>query len=441
MNSDLVEKKALFHYKGFAKNDLKERKSAMKMEITVAEAVELINQIHKQPDSLFAMIRETVKENVGQYLTELMETEMSHFLGRARYQRIDGKHNHRNGSYHRNYTLKGIGPVNVKVPRDRGGEFSTQVIPRSKQYEDTLREDLCTMFLGGISTRTLSLISEKLVGRRLSSAEVSKSSKQLAQAVEAWRQRDLSSEPVKYIYVDGTLFSMRIGKTIDKEPVLVAIGVTELGHRTVLGLQAGDKESAPVWRQMFKDLKKRGLNGSRVELGIMDGLSGLEMVFREEFPNAKVQRCQVHVARNVLAKVPKKLKKDIGDEVRSIFYASSRQKAVGFFNTFKSKWEGELPSAVKCLEASLDSCLTYLHFPEEEWICLRTTNVIERVNKEFKRRTKPMEIVAGERACYTLLAFVCLKMELRWRSKPIGKVPNNLPSLKKLAEEKFTQLN
>jgi putative transposase len=412
----------------------------MKMEITVAEAVELINQIHKQPDSLFEMIRETVKENVGQYLTELMDTEMSHFLGRDRYQRVEGRHNHRNGSYHRNYALKGIGPVDVKIPRDRNGEFSTQVIPRSKQYEDVLREDLCSMFLGGISTRTLSLISEKLVGRRLSSAEVSKASKQLAQAVEAWRQRDLSSEPVKYIYVDGTLFSMRIGRTIDKEPVLVVIGVTELGHRTVLGLQAGDKESAPVWRQMFKDLKKRGLDGSRVELGIMDGLPGLEMVFKEEFPNAKVQRCQVHVARNILAKVPKKLKKGIGDEVRSIFYASSRQKAVGFFKTFKSKWESELPSAVKCLETSLDSCLTYLHFPEEEWICLRTTNVIERVNKEFKRRTKPMEIVAGERACYTLLAFVCLKMELRWRSKPIGKVPNNLPSLKKLAEENFTQL-
>ena len=404
----------------------------MKMEITVAEAVELINQIHKQPDSLFEMIRATVKENVGQYLSELMETEMTHFLGRQRYQRVEGQRKDRNGSYPRNYALKGIGAVNVKVPRDRNGAFTTQVIPRSKQYEDTLREDLCTMFLAGISTRTLSLISEKLVGRKLSSAEVSKASKQLAQAVEAWRQRDLSSEPIKYIYVDGTLFSMRIGKTVDKEPVLVAIGVTELGHRTVLGLQAGDKESAPVWRQMFKDLKKRGLDASRVELGIMDGLFGLEMVFKEEFSKAKVQRCQVHVARNVLAKVPKKLKKGIGDEVRSIFYASSRQKAVGFFNAFKSKWENELPSAVKCLETSLDSCLTYLHFPEEEWICLRITNVIERVNKEFKRRTRPMEIVAGERACYTLLAFVCLKMELRWRSKPIGKVAQQSAFIKKI---------
>lgn len=413
----------------------------MRMEVTVAEAFEIIKQINKQPESLFEMIRETVKENVGQYLSELMETELTHFLGRDRYQRIQGRNNHRNGSYPRTYTLKGIGPVNVSIPRDRNGEFSTKVIPRSKQYEDALREDLCAMFLAGVSTRTLSLISEKLVGRRLSSAEVSKSTKQLTEAVEAWRQRDLSCEHIKYMYVDGTLFSMRIAGSVDKEPVLVAIGVTQVGHRTVLGLQAGDKESASAWRQMFKDLKKRGLDGGKVELGVMDGLSGLEKVFKEEFPNAKVQRCQVHVARNVLAKVPKKLKKDVADELRSIFYASSRQKAVGFFMDFKSEWEKELPSAVKCLETSLDSCLTFFDFPEEEWICLRTTNVIERVNKEFKRRTKPMEIVAGERACYTLLAFVCLKMELNWRSKPIGKVPNNLPLFKKLAEDNFTQLN
>ena len=176
-----------------------------------------------------------------------------------------------------------------------------------------------------------------------------------------------------------------------------------------------------------------------VTLGIMDGLAGLERVFKEEFGNAKVQRCQLHVARNVLAKVPRKLKKTIGDEIRSIFYASSKKKALDFFKELKTKWEKEIPSAVKCLENSLEACLTYLKFPEEEWICLRTTNVIERVNKEFKRRTKPMEILAGERCCYTLLAFICLKMELTWRSKPIGKVPTNLPFLKRLAESNFTQ--
>ena len=413
----------------------------MKMEITVTEVIDLINEIKNQPESLFEMIRANVQETVGQYLSVLMDTEMTQFLGRNRYERCEGKSNHRNGSYERKFTLKGIGPVDIKVPRDREGEFKTEVIPRSKQYEDSIREDLSVMFLAGISTRTLSLMSERLIGRKISSGEVSKVSKELIPSVEAWRERDLSKEDIKYLYVDGTNFSMRIDRSVEKVPVLVVIGVTKEGHRTVLGLQAGDKESATNWREMFKDLKRRGLNGKLISLGIMDGLSGLERVFEEEFPDAKVQRCQVHVARNVLAKVPRKLKKTVANEIRSIFYASSKKKALSFFDSFKDRWEKELPSAVKCLEKSLQACLTYLDFPEDEWVCLRTTNVIERVNKEFKRRTKPMEILAGERSCYMLLAFVCLKMEVHWRSKPIGKVPENLPFFKRLAENNFTQDN
>jgi len=176
-------------------------------------------------------------------------------------------------------------------------------------------------------------------------------------------------------------------------------------------------------------------------LGIMDGLPGLEKVFKEEFPKAKVQRCQVHVARNVLAKVPKKLKKVVADEMRSIFYASSKPKAMEFFHDFKNRWEKQIPSAVKCLGNSIESCLTFFNCPEQEWISLRTTNIIERLNKEFKRRTKPMEIVAGENACYMLLAFISLKMELHWKSNPIGKVRGTLPFLRKMGDKKFTQNN
>jgi putative transposase len=410
----------------------------MRMEVTVTEVVDLINQIRHEPENLFEMIRANVQETVGQYLSKVMDVELTHFLRRGRYERCEGESNHRNGSYPRQFALKGIGEVGVRVPRDRKSEFKTEVLPRSKQYEDALREDMSVMFLAGVSTRCLSLISERLLGRKISAGEVSKVSSQFTKAVETWRERDLSREAIKYLFVDGTLFSMRVGGSVEKVPVLVAIGVTVDGHRTVLGLQAGDKESASNWRELFRDLKRRGLDGSAVTLGIMDGLTGLERVFMEEFPNAKVQRCQLHVARNVLAKIPRKLKKAIGDEIRSIFYASSRKKALEFFQQFKIRWEKEIPSAVKCLENSLEACLTYLHFPEEEWICLRTTNVIERVNKEFKRRTKPMEILAGERSCYMLLAFVCLKMELTWRSKPIGKVPTNLPFLKRLAAQNFT---
>jgi len=411
----------------------------MKVEISVPEVVNIFKEIQEQPERIFEMIRVEIRENVGEYLSELMKVELTRFLGRESYERVESDVDHRNGSYGRHFTLKGIGEVGVKVPRDRDGNFKTQVIPRSKRYESELRQDLSMMFLTGVSTRTLSMMSKRLIGRKISPSEVSNANKELIDAVENWRTRDLSGDPIKYLFLDGVNFDMRIDGSIEKVPVLVAIGVTETGHKRVLGFQAGDKESAPTWREFFKDLKKRGLDGSKMVLGVMDGLPGLEKVFKEEFPKAKVQRCQVHVVRNVLAKVPKKLKKAVADDIRSIFYASSKQKAMGFFDIFREKWQRDLPSAVKCLENSIEACLTYLMCPEEEWISLRTTNIIERLNKEFKRRTKPMEIVAGENACYTLLAFICLKMELHWKSNPIGKVRKNLPFFKELVESNFTQ--
>ena len=411
----------------------------MKVEMSVPEVVEIFKEIQEQPEKLFDMIRVEIRENVGEYLSKLMDMELTHFLGRERYEHGQGKVNHRNGSYGRNFTLKGIGGVQVEVPRDRKSQFSTQVIPRSKRYEDELRQDLSFMFLTGISTRSLSMISTRLIGRQISPTEVSNANKDLIDAVEKWRTRDLSGEPIKYIFLDGVNFDMRIDGSIEKVPVLVAIGVTETGQKVVVGFQAGDKESAPTWREFFKDLKKRGLDGSNMVLGVMDGLPGLDKVFKEEFPKAKVQRCQVHVARNVLAKVAKKLKKKVADDMRSIFYASSKKKAMEFFDIFKQRWQQDLPSAVKCLENSIEECLSFFICPEEEWISLRTTNIIERLNKEFKRRTRPMEIVAGENACYMLLAFISLRMELHWKSNPIGKVPNNLPFFKEWDNKKFTQ--
>jgi len=412
----------------------------MKVEVNVPEVVSLFKEIQKQPEKLFEMVRMDIRETVGQYLSHLMDMELDHFLGRKRYERTGEKDpNHRNGSYDRGFTLKGIGPVQVEVPRDRKGEFKTKLIARSQRYEEDLRQDLCLMFLTGVSTRSLSMISSRLIGRKLSPTEVSSANKDLVDAVEKWRTRDLSKESIKYLFIDGVCFSMRIDGSVEMVSVLVVIGVTEKGEKLVLALQAGDKESASNWRELFSDLKRRGLDGHKVILGVMDGLSGLEKVFKEEFPKAKVQRCQVHVARNVLAKVPRKLKQAVADDLRSIFYASTREKAMEFFSRFKERWEKEVPSAVKCLENSLEACLTFFNFPEEEWISLRTTNIIERLNKEFKRRTKPMEIVAGEQACYNLLAFICLKMELHWRSNPIGKVRHNLPFFQKLAEKNFTQ--
>jgi len=144
------------------------------------------------------------------------------------------------------------------------------------------------MFLTGVSTRALSMISNRLIGRKISPKEVSNANKELIDAVEKWRTRDLSQESIKYLFLDGVNFNMRIDGTIETVSVLVAIGVTETGHKLVLGLQSGDKESASAWREFLKDLKTRGLNSQTVALGIMDGLPGLEKVFKKEFPKAKV---------------------------------------------------------------------------------------------------------------------------------------------------------
>ncbi|MCP4651468.1 MAG: IS256 family transposase [PVC group bacterium] len=410
----------------------------IELSVKVPEVKEFINDIANAPGKIFDMLRLNVRETVGKYLTALMEAELTIYLGRERYKRQEERKGYRNGGYKRDFTLKGIGEITVKVPRDREGNFKTKVLPKCRQYEDTIREDLVLLYLSGVSDRCLSMLSKRLIGRKISHAEVSKASAELTEGIEAWRTRDLSQEPIKYLFIDGVNFSMRVDNKVEKVPFLVVIGVMqEKGIKKVLAIQAGDKESCGTWRELFKDLKSRGIDGSQVTLGVMDGLPGLEMVFKEEFPQAKTQRCQVHVARNVLAKVPKSTKKEVADDMRSIFYASSKEKALGLFESFKGRWDKIVPSAVKCLDRSIESCLTFFDFPEDEWISLRTTNIIERLNKEFKRRTKPMEIVAGENACYKLLAFISLKMELHWRSNPVGKVNANLPLYKQLAE--FTQ--
>jgi len=298
-----------------------------------------------------------------------------------------------------------------------------------------IKSDAVLMYFLGMSTRSLSLVSERLFGRKISHALISEYSSELHARVEGWRTRGIEEE-IKYIYVDGTYFTMRTTDSVEKVCVLVVIGVDKNGHKHILALQAGDKESASNWRELFKDLKARGLNGSKVELGIMDGLAGLEKVFCEEFQNSKVQRCQVHLARNVLAKCPHKIKNAVADDLRSIFYASSKKKADAFYKQFELKWAQEIPSAFKSLKTNIENALTFMNFPSEEWLALRTTNPIERLNKEFKRRTKTMEIVAGEKSCYSLLAVISIRMEAYWKKHPIA-FQRKLPWFK--SPEEFTQ--
>lgn len=409
-------------------------------DVRLTEITEFIKEFKENRLSIVDLIGHQIRDQAQSYVSNLVKIEFDNHMKRARYERIKANHtkpNYRNGSYQRKFFLKSLGETVIDMPRDRASSFKSEIIPKFQQCEKAIKEDLALMYLTGISTRSLSMLSNKLIGKSISPQDVSNANKQLIEAVEKWRTRDLSLYNIKYMYIDGVNFSMRIKNHISLVPVLVAIGVDELGYRSVLSFQAGDKESASSWREFFKDLKQRGLRASNVKLGIMDGLNALEKTFKEEFTNAKVQRCQIHLARNILSKVTKKEKRKVADDLRSIFYASSKQKAIEFYEAFVNKYSKDFPSAVKTLQRSIDSALTFFDFPDEDWISIRTTNVIERLNKEFKRRTKSMEILAGEKSCYNLLAFISLKMESYWATNPIGKFKSNLPSLKRFNE--FTQ--
>jgi putative transposase len=398
------------------------------------EVKEMFKEIMKQPEKMFEMLRIDLKSTCEAAIAELIKSELTEYLGREKYSRVmknKSKKNYRNGSYLRKYTVKNLGTLDLKIARDRNGTFQSKMIDKYDRYEKVLEKDICLMFLSGLSTRGISMISKTLIGRKISHSEVSNVNKELLRGIEAWRTRSLHDISIKYMYIDGVNFDMRVDRKVEKLPMLIVVGVTMENQKIFLAIQQGDKESASTWREVFKDLKFRGLAAHKVQLGIMDGLPGLEKVFGEEFINAKIQRCQVHVARNVLCKVPRSLKKDVADNLRDVFYASSREKAKTNYHSFIEKYQETIPSAVKSLKNNIDNCLTFYSFPEEEWISLRTSNTIERVNKEFKRRTKPMEILAGEESAYRLLSFVALRMELNWRSAPVGR--NNLPSL-----EKFT---
>ena len=206
----------------------------MQIKLKVSEAVEFFNAIQEAPSKLFEMVRLNVQEEVGNYLSKLMDTELTDFLGRERYEHGSKDGNHRNGSYSREFCIKGIGNVDLKIPRDRHGEFQTGVVPRSQRYEAAIAEDIALMYLTGISTRNLSLLSNRLIGRKLSHEEVSTASRELTGAVEKWRCRNLSKEVIKYLFVDGVIFSMRTGGKIENVPVLVAIGVR--GRRDKAGI-------------------------------------------------------------------------------------------------------------------------------------------------------------------------------------------------------------
>jgi putative transposase len=302
------------------------------------------------------------------------------------------------------------------------------VVPSHERVDPRTRQDLALLHLGGLSNRTLAMISERLLGIEVSKTTVSGSLELMHEKAQGWLTRPLTG---RYwaLYVDGTNFKVQRRGSTEREPSLCVLGVDETHRKSVLAIEPGTRDNVESWRAVFRELKKRGLDPAAVRIGIMDGLPGLEGLFREEFPSSVTARCWVHAMRNALAKTPERLRDAFRDLALKVMYAASQEAARVAFSELERAMGVDALRAVACLKKDLDSLLIHYTFERRFWKALKTTNAIERLNKELKRRTKSMETV-GESTLMIVVAFTALRLEAGWQMHPVDSpVLDNLPRL------------
>lgn len=400
----------------------------IKVEIKIPELVKTIETFKENRLAALEHLTGELKNSVSEMFNQLLQSEMAIFLGHP-----DQSDNKRNGYEDREYALKGVGCVRIRMPVDRKRNFKSVVIPPREQIDPRLKEDLAVLHLAGISNRVLAMVSKRVLGVEVSTDTVTKSLGSVEDKALAWLERPLEK---KYwaLFIDGTNFKMQRRQSTEKEPALVVLGIDSENRMSILAMQPGHKDSADCWKEVFKDLVVRGLNPQSVQIGIMDGLPGLETAFRESFVNAKTARCWVHSLRNALAKTPERLREAFKLLAHQTMYARSENDAREAFKSLKVAMGNDADRAVRCLEKDLESLLVHYKFDQRFWRTLRTTNPIERVNKELKRRTKSMETV-GERTLNVVLAFVAMRLEYHWQ-----RVPVDSAHLEKLGNKKQNQI-
>ena len=405
----------------------------IKVEISLPEAVKALEEFRLEPKRTFELISHEVSSAVSNFFNHLLQTEMSIFLGHP-----DQKGNKRNGYYERDFALKGVGCVRIKMPIDRKRKFKSEVIKPHEQIDPRLKEDLAVLHLAGISTRLMAMLSKRILGIQVSADTVSKSLSVIEDRATQWLTRPLDSKKYWALFIDGTNFRIQRRGSTEKEPSLVVVGIDDRNCMSILAVEPGTKDNVEVWRGVFNELSKRGLDSSTVRIGIMDGLPGLEKLFLEMFPKSVTARCWVHALRNALAKTPSRLTDSFKLLAQEIMYASSENQARVAFEKLKATMNKDAQRAVHCLEKDLDSLLVHYRFDKKFWRTLRTTNPIERVNKELKRRVKSMETI-GERTLETLVAFTAMRLEFYWQRTAVENMTlDNLRHVKN--KQKLNQL-
>jgi transposase-like protein len=376
-----------------------------------------INTLYELSQADFKLyLTERARGLVRVLLEEVMQAELTALLQAQPYERNAQRRGQRNGRYGRDLTTSLGRLEEVQVPRDRAGQFQTRVFEQYQRRQGEVDQAIQTMFIKGLSTTAVGQVVGPLLDDAPSPSTVSRIFHSLDEECTAWRQRPLDTH-YRYIYLDGTYFTIGYEDDYEKTPILAAMGVKENGERDVLGFMPGDKESRPAWDEFLDDLKGRG--GAGADLWITDGGPAVIGAVEAKFPGAKRQRCVVHKIENILARVPKSKQEDVRNELNRIFYlAANRDKAQQEVEAFTAKWQSILPDAVQCLLKDLADCLRFYDFPKKHWRSIRTNNYIERLFNGVKMRTHSMGAFRNENSCILVFYAVIRSMHFRKLSLP-----------------------
>jgi len=353
-----------------------------------------------------------LRELVERAVQQILEAEMTEHVGAAPYERVEGRTGQRNG--HKPRTLRTrVGTLNLLVPQDREGTFSTRLFSRYQRNEKALTLALMEMYLEGVSTRKVKDITEKLCGSSFSKSLVSSLAGSLDSELEAWRDRRLEAGVYPYLFVDARYEKVRVDGRVVSQGVLVVSAVRDDGMREILGVEVADTESEATYQDLFRSLKGRGLSG--VELVVSDDHGGLKAAIARHFQGATYQRCQVHYARNLLGMVSYARRKELAADLRGVFAAPDRRFALELASSVADRWRGKGHEKVAChLEEHIEECLACLAFPESHRRRIRTTNGLERFNQELKRRTRVVRNFPNRKSCLRLVTALAVEYSEEW---------------------------
>lgn len=353
-----------------------------------------------------------VGEAVRRLINEAMRLERQGYLGVGPYERSGDRQGYANG-YKPKTVKTRVGELTFAIPQVRDSGFYPSSLEKGIRSERALKLALAEMYVQGVSTRKVAQITEQLCGFEVSSNQVSRAAKELDDVLEQWRNRPLGAYP--YVYLDARYEKVRKDGAVVSSAVLVAIGVSENGTRQILGTSVAISEQEVHWRDFLKQLQARGLHG--VKLFISDAHEGLKAARRAVFPSIPWQRCQFHLQQNAQSYLPKQeLKKKVATDIRNIFTAPSEDDAKRLLSQLLENYEKSAPRLVAWAEENIPEGFTVFKFPLEHWCKIRTSNVLERINKEIRQRTRVVSIFPNDTSCLRLVSAVLMEISDDWEN-------------------------